>query len=57
MTREQVKQVLKAHRLFTTDPTLWDPRTCEWVDGSSFDAEFGVHDSYRTRQVMLWLGY
>ncbi len=57
MTREQVEQVLKAHGLFTTDPTLWDPQTEEWVEGTSFDDECGIHDFYPATKVRRWLGY
>jgi hypothetical protein len=56
ITRARALDIIARHGWHPEALTAVDMRG-DWVEGSSFDDEMGVHNWYRYRDVMAWLGY
>ena len=63
LSRSGVIKLLGEHGLKVDQPTLTvnvsrrDDPEYPWDDSSTFDAEFGVRETYRTSHIMAWIGY
>ena len=71
LTRSSVIKLLGQHGFKPDQPSLLLPESersttevkydngwsCVWDMKSTFDAEFGVRETYTTSRVMAWLGY
>ena len=59
MTRGAMKMVLQHHGLASDSPTVFDGEGASAVGraSSSFDAELGIHNTYKRSDVYDWLGY
>lgn len=55
VTRTLALEILRRHGIET--PTQSTLTMDETQDGTSFDAEMGVHDFYRVDYLKNWLGY
>ena len=71
LSRSGVIKLLAQHGFKPDQPTMLLPESerskaevtydngwsCVWDMNSTFDAEFGVRETYTTGRVMAWLGY
>ena len=57
ISRQFVIKVLAQHGWKTDSLTFWNPNTSDWVKGTTFDLEMGIHETYDLDEVKAWLGY
>ena len=54
---DQPSLLLPESERSTTEVTYDNGWSCVWDMNSTFDAEFGIRETYSTPRVMAWLGY